>query len=191
MGYFANAGNLIVNALFGIVVFVLVLRVLLQLARANFYNPVCQGIYKITNPVLMPLQKLIPNWKALNLAGCVVGWLLACLWIAIPAWILGSGGFGFGGILVLGFAQLLLFTLETLFWITIVRVILSWVEGDSDNPVVPLVYRISDLLLKPFQRVIPPLGGIDLSPLVALLAVKVAEVLIVAPLFDLGKSLAA
>jgi YggT family protein len=190
MGYVANAGTLIVNALFGIVMFILVLRVLLQVARANFYNPVCQGIYKVTNPVLMPLQKAIPNWKALNMAGVVLAWVLACLWIAIPAWIQGRA-FGIGAILVLGFAQLLLFTLETLFWITIVRVVLSWVAGDSDNPVVPLVYRISDLLLKPFQRVIPPLGGIDLSPLVALLAVKVAEALIVHPLFDIGASLAA
>ena len=190
MGYFANAGNLIVNALFGLVMFVIVLRVLLQLARANFYNPVCQGVYKITNPVLMPLQKLIPNWKALNLAGIAVAWLLACVWISLQVWM-GGRSVGVVGALVLGFAQLLLFVLETLFWITIVRVVLSWVAGDSDNPVVPLVYRVSDLLLKPFQRVIPPMGGIDLSPLVALLAVKVAEALIVHPLFDLGAKLAA
>jgi YggT family protein len=91
---------------------------------------------------------------------------------------------------VLGFAKLLAFALQALFWITLVRVILSWVNPDFDQPAVPLVYRISDLLLKPFQRVIPPLGGFDLSALVALLALQVAQALVVAPLYGFGASLA-
>lgn len=189
MGYFANAGNLIVTFVFGILLFVVLLRVLLQLVRANFYNPICQAVYKLTNPVLMPLQKVLPVWRGLNTAGCAVGWLLACLWVALPVWMVGSS-IGPLPLLVLGFAQLLSFTLQTLFWITLVRVILSWVNPDFDQPAVPLVYRISDLLLKPFQRVLPPLGGFDLSPLVALLAVQLAQALVVAPLFGFGARLA-
>lgn len=189
MGHFANAGNLVIGFVFGLLLLVVLLRVVLQLVRANFYNPICQAIYKLTNPVLMPLQKLLPVWRGLNTAGLVVGWLLACLWVALPAWMSGVG-VGPLALAVLGFAKLLAFALQALFWITLVRVILSWVNPDFDQPAVPLVYRISDLLLKPFQRVIPPLGGFDLSALVALLALQVAQALVVAPLYGFGASLA-
>jgi YggT family protein len=189
MGHFANAGNLVIGFVFGLLLFIVLLRVVLQLVRANFYNPICQAIYKLTNPVLMPLQKLLPVWRGLNTAGCVVAWLLACLWVALPAWMSGVG-VGPLALAVLGFAKLLAFALQALFWITLVRVILSWVNPDFDQPAVPLVYRISDLLLKPFQRVIPPLGGFDLSALVALLALQVAQALVVAPLYGFGASLA-
>jgi uncharacterized protein YggT (Ycf19 family) len=70
MGYFAQAAQILLDCLFGIAIFLLVLRVLLQVARANFYNPVCQFLYKTTNPVLMPLRKLIPGWRNIDIGRC-------------------------------------------------------------------------------------------------------------------------
>ena len=189
MRYFANAGMLLVNLVFGIVLAVVVLRVLLQAARANFYNPICQVLFKVTNPVLMPLQKVVPNWRNWNVGGALLAWLLAIVWMFA---MLALGGLTPGplGAIVLGLAKLVDFVLVLLFWIILIRAILSFVSSDMDNPVVPLLYKLSDPVLKPFQRVLPTPGGIDLSPLVATVAIYIVRALLVAPLYDAGMSLA-
>lgn len=188
MGYFADAGTLVVSTLFGLVLFVFVLRILLQAIRANFYNPICQAIYKLTNPPLIPLQKLLPPWKGINLAAVGLAWLVSCLWMLAMLWMAGVSA-SVPAVLVLGFAQLLEFVLQALFWIALVSILLSWFSPDFGNPAVPLLYGIADIVLKPFRRVIPPLGGFDLSPIFALLALRVAMILLVQPLQQFGMSL--
>jgi YggT family protein len=190
MGYFANAGAILVEVLFGLVVALFVLRVLLQLVRANFHNPVCQFFYKATNPVLMPLRKLLPPLRRLDTAGTLVAYLLECL----KVWLLTAfGGFALNlsGTLVLGFAELVAFLLMLYFWLILVRVVLSFVGQGSYHPMVPLIAQLTDPVLRPIRRVLPDLGGFDFSPLVAMLAIYLARALIVAPLQDLGAMLAA
>ena len=189
MGYFANAGSLVVSTLFGLVLFVLVLRILLQAIRANFYNPICQAMYKLTNPPLIPLQKLIPPWRGINLAAVLLAWIVGCLWVAALV-ALSGGSLSLASLLVLGLAQLIDFVLQTLFWIALISILLSWFSPDGRNPAVPLLYGIADIVLKPFRRVIPPLGGFDLSPIFALLTLRVAMILLVQPLQQFGLSLA-
>jgi YggT family protein len=189
MAYFTDAGSLVVSTLFGIVLFVLVLRVLLQAIRANFYNPICQALYKITNPILMPVHKLLPAWRGINLGALLLAWVVAILWVAALA-ALGGGGFGLPGLLVLGFAQLLEFILQLMFWITLISVLMSWLSPSGSNPAVPLLYGIADIVLKPLRKVIPPLGGFDLSPIFALLGIQLAQILIVRPIMHFGASLA-
>jgi YggT family protein len=189
MAYFANAGAILVEVLFGLVVALFVLRVLLQLVRANFHNPVCQFFYKATNPVLMPLRKLLPPLRRLDTAGTLVAYLLECL----KVWLLAAfGGFALNlsGTLVLGFAELVAFLLMLYFWLILVRVILSFVGQGSYHPMVPLIAQLTDPVLRPIRRVLPDFGGFDFSPLVAMLAIYLARALIVAPLQDLGAMLA-
>ena len=76
MGYFANAGQIVIQFVFVALVTLIVLRVLLQWVRANFYNPICQFVYKATNPVLMPLRKVIPAWRNLDIAGIALADLI-------------------------------------------------------------------------------------------------------------------
>jgi YggT family protein len=181
MNPFANAGQMLVETLFALVMFVVVFRVLLQFIRANFYNPICQAVFKITNPVLMPLQRLLPVWRGLNLAGVLLALVIAVLWAFALVTVLGRS-LGPAGIAVLGVAKLLGFVLSTLFWVALARVLLSWFSPDMRNPAVPLLYAIADLVLRPFARVIPPIGGIDISPVFALLALRLAQVLLVDPM---------
>lgn len=188
MGYFADAGTLVVSTLFGLALLLFVLRILLQAIRANFYNPICQAIYRATNPPLIPLQKLVPAWRGVNFAAIALGWLLSCLWIAALLWMAGTAA-ALPAVLVLGFAQLLEFVLQTLFWVTLISVLLSWFSPDAGNPAVPLLYGIAGIVLKPFRRFIPPLGGFDLSPVFALLALRVASILLVQPLQQFGMAL--
>ena len=83
MGYFARAAQILIDCLFVIAIFLLVLRVMLQAVRANFYNPVCQFLYKATNPVLMPLRKLIPSWRNVDIGALLLAWLLSAIKLAL------------------------------------------------------------------------------------------------------------
>jgi YggT family protein len=188
MSYFANAGVILVEVLFGLAISLFVVRVLLQLVRANFYNPVCQFFYKATNPVLTPLRRVIKPWRGFDIAGTLVAYLLEVLKVALLFALAGRMP-GIGGLLVLGFAELVSFVLMLYFWLILIRVILSFVGQGSYHPMVPLITQITEPVLRPIRRVLPDLGGFDLSPLVATLAIMLARVLVVAPLHDLGSVL--
>ena len=188
MSYLANAGVILVEVIFGLAVSLFVVRVLLQLVRANFYNPVCQFFYKATNPVLMPLRRVLPPWRGFDLAGTLVAFLLECLKVLL-LFALVARVPGIGGILLLGFAELLGFVLMLYFWLILVRVILSFVGQQGHHPMLPLIAQLTEPVLRPVRRVLPDLGGFDLSPLVVTLAIFLARALVVAPLTDLAVTL--
>jgi len=189
MGYFANAGQIVIQFVFGALIALIVLRVLLQWVRANFYNPICQFIYKATNPVLMPLRKIIPAWRNLDMAGIVLAWLATALKLVLLYATVGQA-LGVLGLAVLALADLVDFVLLLYIVLVLVRVVLSFVGADSYHPVVPLVMQLTEPVLKPFRRLIPNVGGIDFSPMDLLLVITLARVLIAKPLLDLGLRLA-
>lgn len=189
MGYFADAGALLIEVLFGLLVGLFVLRVLLQVVRANFYNPICQFFYKATNPVLMPLRRVLPPVGPVDTAGVTVAFLL----VALKVWLL-TALLGFPlpllATLVLAFAGLIDFLLTLLFWLIIVRIVISFLATDSYHPAFPLLMQLTEPLLRPLRRLIPPVGPFDLSPLIATLLIMLARVLLVAPIRDLAATLA-
>jgi YggT family protein len=189
MGYFANAGQIVIQFVFGALIALIVLRVLLQWVRANFYNPICQFLYKATNPVLMPLRKVIPPWRNLDIAGIVLAWLATALKLVLLYATVGQA-LGVLGLAVLALADLVDFALLLYIVLVLVRVVLSFVGADSYHPVVTLVMQLTEPVLKPFRRIIPNVGGLDFSPMVLLLAITLARVLVAKPLLDLGLHLA-
>lgn len=189
MSYFANAGQILIQFVFGALIALIVLRVLLQWVHANFYNPICQFLYKATNPVLMPLRKIIPGWRNVDVAGIVLAWLATALKLVLLYATLGQT-LGIFGLAVLALADLIDFVLLLYIVLILVRVVISFIGADSYHPVVPLVHQLTEPLMKPFRRWIPPMGGLDFSPMVVLLVIAIARVLIASPLLDLGRSLA-
>jgi len=189
MGYFANAGQIIIQFVFGALIALIVLRVLLQWVRANFYNPICQFLYKATNPVLMPLRKIVPSWRNLDIAGIALAWVVTALKLVLLYATLGEA-LGVLGLVVLSLADLIDFVLLLYIVLILARVVISFVGADSYHPIVPLVMQLTEPVLKPIRRVLPSVSGIDFSPMVALLAITLARVLIAKPLLDLGVSLA-
>jgi YggT family protein len=189
MGYFANAGQIVIQFVFGALIALIVLRVLLQWVRANFYNPICQFLYKATNPVLMPLRKIIPAWRNLDIAGIVLAWLATALKLVLLYATVGQA-LGVVGLVVLALADLVDFVLLLYIVLILVRVVISFVGADSYHPIVPLVMQLTEPVMRPFRRLIPNVGGLDFSPMVVLLAITLARVLIAKPLLDLGLRLA-
>ena len=189
MGYFANAGQILINFAFGALIALLVLRVLLQWVHANFYNPICQFLYKATNPVLIPLRKVIPAWRNVDIAAIVLAWLLT----AIKLWLmyaLAEQDLGALGLFVMALADLCDFVLMLYFGLILGRVLLSFISVERANPIVPLIFQLTEPVLRPIRKRLPSSGGFDLSPMVAWLALMLARVLIVSPLLDSGMRLA-
>ena len=185
MNYFANAGIILVGFVFGIAIGLVLLRVLLQLVRANFHNPICQFLYKATNPVLMPLRRFIPGWRRLDVAGVLLAWVL---FVAKAALVFALSGRmpTLPGLLVIALADMLGWLLVCLLVLLLVRVVLGFVDADRRHPVVPRVFQLTEPVLAPVRRRLPTPGGLDLSPLLVFLAIALARVLVVQPLLDLG-----
>lgn len=189
MGYLANAGQFLISFAFGVLVSLVVIRVLLQLARANFYNPICQMLYKLTNPVLIPVHRLIPNWRNFDIAGVLLAWLLSAVKLALLYALVGQG-LRLVGLMVMALADLIDFVLLLHLVLIFARVVLSFVSVERSNPIVPLIVQLTEPLLRPVRRRVPAMGGFDFSPAIVMLAIGLMRILLMQPLMDLGAKLA-
>lgn len=183
--YTSNAGIYLIKTVFGLYIVALLLRILLQWVRADFYNPVVQFLVKITNPPLLPLRRMVPGLYGLDLAGVI---LILVLKLAQLALIFGLVGHlpSFGGLVVVAVAQLLDLLISVLFWAVIIGAVLSWVNPDPRQPLVILLYQLTEPILQPARNVIPPMGGLDLSPIAVLILLQLTRILLIAPLLDTG-----
>jgi YggT family protein len=168
---FARAMSFLIGTLVDLYTTAVMLRLLLQWVRADFYNPVCQFLVRVTNPLLVPIRRVIPSVGRLDTASVVLMFVLQAL-----------GTWAISQIMALSMptAQILFYAatklgitlLMTYFILIIAVVILSWVGGRVRHPLIPLLYQLTEPLLRPLRRAIPPIGGIDLSPLFALIAIR-------------------
>jgi len=161
----------LISTLTDLYVAAILLRLLLQWVRADFYNPLSQFLVKVTNPVLVPARRIIPSVGKLDTASVVVMLLLELAQLAIIS-VLNPSGFGVQFLLLFAIKKLIFTLLMTYFVLIIARVIISWIANQSRHPLIPLIYQLTEPVLRPIGRLIPPLGGIDLSPLFALIALR-------------------
>ena len=166
-----NAFSYLVSTLISLYVTAVMLRLLLQWVRADFYNPVCQFLVKVTNPALVPLRRVIPAIGRLDTASVVLMLVLESISIWFMS-LLGAPGWGAAQIVTFAAVSLVAMLLWMYFILIIAMVIMSWVGGSVRHPVVPLIYQLTEPVLRPVRRVIPPIAGIDLSPLFVLIIIR-------------------
>jgi YggT family protein len=147
------------------------LRLLLQWVKADFYNPLSQFLIKVTNPVLVPARRLVPSIGKLDTASVVIMLLLELIQLVIIS-LLSKTDYGFQFLLLFALQKLLITLLLTYFVLIIARILISWLAAQSRHPLIPLVYQLTEPVLRPFSKLVPPLGGVDLSPLFALIALR-------------------
>lgn len=169
---------LLIGTAFSIYIILVWLRFLLQLVHADFYNPISQFVVKATSPLLHPLRRIIPTVGGMDVAALVLIVLLQMLQSTLlslfthgatlpPLLLIFSTIFG-----------LLLLAAKFYFWLLILSVVLSWVAPGSYSPGVVLVYQLTEPLLAPCRKLLPAMGGLDLSPIVAFLGIKIFEILV-------------
>ena len=169
-----DAAIFIIKTLGSLYVLIVLMRFILQLVRANFYNPLCQFIVKATQPLLKPLRRVIPSMFGLDMSSLVLALILQMVLIAV---ILALKGFMVDFVLLVPWALIALFSLflNILFYAMIISVILSWVAPGSHNPGAELVAQITEPVLAPFRRIIPNLGGLDISPIFAFIVIQLLQ----------------
>jgi YggT family protein len=178
--YFTNPLEFLITTLFSLYILAVMLRFLLGVVRADFYNPVSQFLVRITNPLLVPMRKVIPSLGKYDTSALLLMFLLQLVALGIVV-LLRGGGIPLFALLFTAFAELILLLINVFFFAIIIQVILSWVNPGGYNPVYDLLHSLTSPILRPIQRLIPPISGIDLSPLFAIIGLQVVRMLI-APL---------
>lgn len=176
---------LLLRMVFDIAIIVLLLRFFLQAARADFYNPITQSIVRLTNPMLEPLRRFIPAVRGQDGASMVAAILLALLFLLLAHAITG-GVSAFLPLLWLAPVHVLEVLLDMMFWGIIIHAVLSWFPNAQRAPAARLLDQLITPLLAPIRRILPDLGGIDLSPIALLLLVQMAKLMLLPVLVGLA-----
>ena len=186
--YFSEAGVFLIRTVFGFYLLALMLRFLLQWVRADFYNPLVQFLVRITNPPLLPLRRYVPGLYGLDMACVLLMFVLALIEWGLILSLVGRGP-GLAGLLLLAVVELLGLALDVFLWAVIIQALMSWFVRDPRNPLYGLLYRLTSPVLRPAQRLLPLVGGVDLSPLLAVVVLQLGAILVIAPLRDLALAL--
>lgn len=173
----SQIGILTVQTLGGLYLLVVLLRFLLQIARADFYNPISQFIVKATNPLLLPLRRVIPGLFGIDVAGIVLALCVQCVIFFLI--LLFNGHMANPVLLLIASAlNLIAMTVQVYFFCLIVMIITSFVAPYTRHPFVMLAIQILRPVSAPFQKILPPMGGFDLSPILIILALKIVRILV-------------
>lgn len=166
-----RALHFILDTLITLYTVVLLLRLIMQLSRADFRNPIARAIVQLTNPVVLPLRRVLPpagkldtaSLVAVLLASLLKVWILSLLFSVAPGLVL---------LLRIALSDVLGLVLKTYLFSIVLNAILSFVAPGNYSPAQSLLSSICDPVLNPFRRIIPPIGGLDLSPLWAIIAIQ-------------------
>lgn len=187
-GYFSNAGVFLIDSVFGLYICAVLLRLLFQIVRADFYNPLCQAIVTVTNPVLRPMRRYIPALFTIDTSSVLLIVSLQLLNTYLLAVVVGITP-KIAGLLVVAIAEVANKTVWIFMGAVVIQIVLSWVAPGGYNPVIGIINALSEPLLRPARRLLPPLGGLDFSAMVVVIGLNLLLMLAVAPLRDAGYSL--
>ena len=186
--YAGNAGVFLIQTLFGLYIGAIMIRFLLALARADFYNPISQFLVKITNPPIVPLRRILPSLAGIDMASVFLMLALQAIELTLVITIKGFGIHPLG-LFVLSIGGLLSLLLQIYFVTILVQVILSWVSPGGHNPAISLLYNLNEPLLRRARRFLPAMHGFDFSPILLMILLQLLTIILIAPINDLGMSL--
>ncbi len=172
-----NVTLFLVNIFFSLCIFVILLRIILQFFRANVNNPICQMVAKMSNPVVLPLRKILPRVSSIDVASVIVLFLIEIIKFMVLGLMQGIL-LGLIPCILMSITDILIQTIDIFFYAIIIRVILSWIHSANTALLAEIVYVITEPLLSRIRRFIPFVAGMDLSPLVAFILLKVISIVI-------------
>ncbi|MCK9798574.1 hypothetical protein BK634_01035 [Pseudomonas chlororaphis] len=174
-----TAAVYVLQTLGSLYLLIVLLRFVLQLVRANFYNPLCQFAVRATQPLLKPMRRIIPSVFGLDMSSLVLAILVQLALMALTLLLT----YGTTGnplqLLVWSLIGVTALFLKIFFFALIISVILSWVAPGSHNPGAELVNQICEPALAPFRRILPSMGGLDISPILAFMVLKLLDMLVI------------
>ena len=187
--YFSDAGSFLIDTVIGLYMLAVMLRFLLQWVRADFYNPLSQFLVTVTNPPLVFLRRFIPGLFGVDFASILLLIVLAVVKIYLIYAISGLTP-QLPGVLLLAIGEVIQLGVYVFIFAMLIRVILSWIQPGAYNPVLGLINQLTEPLMAPARRFIPPFGGLDISPMLVFIFLYLTLMLVVRPILDFGHMLA-
>ncbi|MEZ5530693.1 MAG: YggT family protein [Porticoccaceae bacterium] len=176
MSTFSQAGTLLIQSLGSFYLAVVILRFLLQLVRADFYNPISQFLIKATHLPSKPLRKVFPTYRSFDMASLVLALLVQLLVIEVTALVNGFSLVNLFYAIAWGALGAISLVLNLYLYGLLIIIIVSWVAPQSQHPALILLNQLIRPAMSPFQRIIPPLGGLDLSPIFMFLVINMLQI---------------
>lgn len=167
----------IVKTLAQLYLLLLLLRFWLPMLRADFRNPIAQGILRFTSPLVIPVRRVVPPIGRLDTSTIMVAYVLEFLLVLLLLAIRGLS-LDTVAIAITAVLELAILSLNLFFFVILIKVILSWVAPHNYNPITVLLNTMAEPVLRPFRRIIPAIGGIDISPIFAIILLKAAEIVL-------------
>jgi len=186
--YLSDPLVFLVQVIFGLYALVVMLRFLLQLVRADFYNPLSQFIVKATTPLLTPLRRIIPGVGGKDVASLVLAWIVLTIQMLLVL-LIGGQGFAPLAAVLLAIPELLSLAINIFLYGILIMVIISWVNPTGHNPAISILHDLTEPLMRPARRLIQPIGGIDLSPMLVMIGLVLLKMLLIPPVKALMLSL--
>ena len=166
----------IIQALSMLVTFVFLLRFWLPWVRADFRNAIAQGILQVTSPVINPIRRIVPSIGRIDTATVLVLFAIqAVTWMLVMT--ISGGELTPRLILILSLMNLVQQSIRIFMFAIIIRIVLGWVAPHVYNAATALIANLTDPILRPFRSVIPPIGGLDISPVFAIIALGALDIL--------------
>lgn len=182
MSPITNAGVYVIQTLFSLYLLIVVFRFLLQLVRADFYNPLSQFVVRATNPFLNLLRKIIPGHYRFDLPSLLLALMVQMLELVIVVYLRFDLVLSVPHLFLWSIAGLLALVFNIYFFLLIIDIIASWVAPQSYHPALMLVRQLIAPIMDPVRKLLPPAGGLDFSPLLVFMLLNVLNILLIAPL---------
>jgi YggT family protein len=183
--YMTDPVIFLIDTLFSLYILAVVLRFLLQWCGAEFYNPISQFLVKVTHPPLRILRRYVPSMGKIDTSSLVLVFALQML-SDFSIWLLKGFTIGIGALTISSIAQLITLLINIFIFAVFARAILSWLNPGAFQAATSILFSLTEPLLNICRKFIPDLGGIDLSPLIALLLLQLAKMVILPPLHELA-----
>jgi YggT family protein len=179
--YLTNPLVFLIQTLFGLYILAVLLRFLLQLVRADFYNPISQFLVKVTSPPLRILRRFIPGVGGIDLSAVLFAWGLKYVELLLILLISGITP-NFLGPILWAIPELIELLINIFLFAVLIQVILSWVNPGSYNPASALLYSLTEPVMRPARNLLPPVSGLDLSPMLVMIGLVLLKMLLLPPL---------
>ena len=160
----------IIQAIGQLMLFLLLARFWLPWFRADFRNPIAQGILRLTSPIVVPVRRVLPSVGRLDTATILVAYVVQFLLITVLVAIQGRA-FNGVSIAIVAAIELVILSLNLFFFVILIRIILGWFAPATHNPLTMMLHSLAEPILAPFRRWVPPMGGIDISPIIPIILI--------------------
>ena len=175
----SSSAALLVNTLGGIYLLAILLRFLLQVAKADFYNPVSQAVVKVTDPMVQIFRHFIPGYRGIDFSTLLVALVFEAIAICVLIILYGGSIPGLGYIITWSFVGVIYFIINIYFYAIVGSIIMSFVMMFSGSmnphPILRLILQLTEPVMAPVRRIIPPLGGLDFSPIFIFIIIRLLQ----------------